>query len=169
MKREKGTDRKVRSDKKVDVKPTMSIKLKNDLYTLAFLCEEPVKDAAERLCEKGATSSLIIEEIHQWFRRDYFLPPAIHKGYLDRPRLKLIMKEQTGRVTIRFPQSTYDTLSELAYALDLPPTTTATILIKCTLNNQEFMEQYLKSHLNHLEGKQIYKVKTFLRDLWGYK
>jgi len=169
MKREQGNGRKVRSDKKVDVKPTMSVTLKNQLYTFCHLSEEPVKDVAERLCQKGAASPLIIEEIQKWFRRDYFLPPTIHRGYLERPRLRLILKGETSKVTIKFPQPTYDVLCTLAYALDLPPTTTATVLIKRTLFNQAFMHQYVQSDLKHLDGAAKNKINRFLHQIWGYK
>lgn len=161
MKREKGSVRKVRSDKKVDVQPTMSVQLKNQLYTLAHLSCEPVKDAAQRLCEKGLEESLIIEEIRQFFRRDYKFKNNITVGYADRPRLKLVLNGDTGKVSIKFPQPVFDRLCDLAFALDLPPTTAATILIKKTLNNKEFMEYYVRS-LQGLTDAEKRKIHAFL-------
>lgn len=169
MERGKGIERKVRSDKKVDVKPTMSSKLKNEIYSFAHYCEEPVKDVGERLCVEGAVSRIIIEEIHHWFRRDYFLPPAIHKGYLDRPRLKLLFKGETGKVTIKFKQDDFEKICNLSYALDLPPTTTCAILLKRTIHNQDFMVSYVHSHFNHLSKDDQDRVKRYLRKIWGYQ
>lgn len=156
-------ERKVRSDKKVDVKPTMSLALKSQLYEFAYLCNEPVKDAAQRLCEKGATSEFIIDNIRHWFRRDYHRPFTITKGYLERPRLKITFQGETGKVTIKFPQESYDLLSKLAFALDLTPTSTATLLIKITLNNHSFMEEYVHLYLRHLEPRRIQEIKRFLK------
>ncbi|EPD52732.1 hypothetical protein HMPREF1210_01112 [Paenisporosarcina sp. HGH0030] len=169
MERGKGTVRKVRSDKKVDVKPTMSVELKNQLYTFSYLCELPVKDVAERLCEMATTSEYIIEDIRQWFRREYRFKNHITSGYLERPRLKLIFKGETGKVTIKFKQEAFDALSLLAFSLDLPPTTTATVLIKRTLFHREFMEQFIHSELRHLNDQQRNKVKLYLRQIWGFR
>lgn len=163
-----GVKRKVRSDKKVDVKPTMSIKLKRQLYKFSELCEMPIKDVGEQLCEKASVSPLILEDIHQWFRRDYFCPPAIHKGYLERPRLKLLFGDETGKVSIKFPQATFDQLCKLAFSLDLSPTTTATILIKRSLHNREFMFDYVRT-LKHLSNEEKNDVHAFLRKIWGFK
>lgn len=164
---ERGETRKVRSDKKVDVKPTMSIKLKRQLYKLSELCDEPVKDVAERLCEKGSVSLEIVDDICSWFRRDYFVGPAIYKGYLERPRLKLILGEDTEKVTIKFPQYTYDQICTLAFSLDLSPTTTTAVLIKRTINNRQFMFDFVKA-MTHLSNAEKNVIHVFLRKVWGY-
>lgn len=163
MRREGETERKVRSDKKVDVKPTMSLELKELLYHFAYLSNEPVKDVAERLCSLGAMSEEVIMSIRHWFRRDYHRPNTITVGYLERPRLKIIMKGETGKVTIKFPQNDYDILCKLAHALDLTPTSTATLLIKMTLTNREFMEMYVQRYLRNLDNKKILEVNRLLK------
>ncbi|MEK3993741.1 hypothetical protein MKY29_03215 [Psychrobacillus sp. FSL K6-2365] len=163
MRREGETERKVRSDKKVDVKPTMSLELKELLYHFAYLSNEPVKDVAGRLCSLGAMSEEVIMSIRHWFRRDYHRPNTITVGYLERPRLKIIMKGETGKVTIKFPQNDYDILCKLAHALDLTPTSTATLLIKMTLTNREFMEMYVQRYLRNLNNKKILEVNRLLK------
>lgn len=150
MKRMEGErTRKVRSDKKVDVKPTMSITLKKQLYDFADLCQEHVKDVAEQLCVKGATSEFIIENIRQWFRRDYHREHTITRGFIERPRLKITYQGETDKVTIKFVQKDYDLLSDLARALDINPTATSSVLIKMTLSNRNFMNEYIQLHLRH--------------------
>ena len=163
MRRGEGSNRKVRSDKKVDVKPTMSLELKEKLYGFAYLSNEPVKDAAERLCTKGAMSEEVITDIRQWFRRDYHRPYNITKGYSYRPKLQLVMNGEKSKVTIKFPQENYDLLCKVAYALDLPPTSTATVLIKITLANYEFMHEYIRFYLKHLDQERITEIKRFLK------
>jgi len=167
MERGKEITRKVRSGKKIDVKPTMSIALKNQLYMFAHLCELPVKDIAEQLCEIATTSEYIIEDICQWFRREYRFKNHITSGFLERPRLKLIFKGETGKVSVKFRQDAYDALSLLAFSLDLPPTTTATVLLKRTLYHRDFMEQFIRSELKHLNEQQKNEVKLFLWQVWG--
>ena len=165
---DRGGERKTRSDKKKDVKPTLTVKSKRQLYKFCELCELPVKVVAEQLCEKACTSSLILDDINGWFRRDYFCAPAIHKGYPERPRLKLIFHEETEKVNMRLRQTTYDQLCDLAYALDLPPTTTAAVLIKMTMKNREFMFEYVRT-MNHLSNEQKNTVHALLRKIWGFK
>lgn len=147
-------ERKVRSDKKVDVKPTMSLALKKQLYEFANICNEPVKDIAERLCVDGLTSIVIIDTICKWLRRNYYYKDTIAIGHSERPRLKLKARGETGKVTIRFNIKDYDKLSELAHALDITPSATATVLIRLTLKNAEFMDKFVD---NLYRGSDIQK------------
>ncbi|MEK4255397.1 hypothetical protein [Ureibacillus sp. FSL K6-2830] len=164
IKKEEG--RKTRSDKKIDVKPTISKNLKNQLYTFAFLCNEPVKDVAERLCIRGATSKVIIEEICQWFRRDYLYKNTLVIGDPNRKKLKIHIQGESAKVTIRFKQNDYDLLCKLAHALDLTPTTTAAVLIRMTLYNVEFMQKYAYDNLSQLSDERKKKIEVLLKKMW---
>jgi len=164
-----GGNRKTRSDKKVDVKPTLSVNLKNQLNSFAFLCNEPIKDVAEKLCVDGATSKVIIDDICKWFRRNYLYNNTITIGDAERPKLKINIRGETAKATIRFKKKDYDLLCELAHALDVTPTTTSGILIKTTLTNVEFMQQYAHDHLMHLSNERKKKIDVFLNKLWGNK
>ena len=150
-------ERKERSDKKVDVKPTMSLELKSKLYQLAELCNEPVKDVGERLCVEGLKSKIIIEILCKWLRRNYYYNNTIALGHIERPRLKLKALGETGKVTIRFTKNDYDKLRDLAYALDITPSATATVLIRLTMNSVEFMENFVDGLY---EGSDLEKGKT---------
>lgn len=135
--------------------------LKTRLYRFAEFCDEPVKDVAERLCVDGAVSSIVIDEIKIWFRRDYRRKNTITMGHLERPRLKVSTSINRGKVTIKFKQRDFDQLSTLAYSLDLTPTTTAAILIRMALDSKLFMQWYIGTYLKHLgteEIRQIYKL-----------
>lgn len=158
-----GNRRLTRSDKKVDVKPTISEMLKTRLYRFAEFCDEPVKDVAERLCVDGAVCPIVIDEIKIWFRRDYRWKNTITMGHLERPRLKVSTSIDRGKVTIKFKQSDFDQLSTLAYSLDLTPTTTAAILIRMTLDSKPFMQWYLGTYLNHLDAEEIRQIYKILK------
>ncbi|RUL56443.1 hypothetical protein [Lysinibacillus antri] len=160
-------ERKIRSDKKVDVKPTLSIELKNSLYTFSYLCNEPVKDVAEKLCLDGAVSKVVIDDICKWFRRSYQYNNVIAVGDADRPKLKINYSSQTSKVTIRFKREDYDLICNLAHALDLTPTSTAALLIRVSLRNIEFMQQYCTKHLMDLSNERKKKIDVFLNELWG--
>lgn len=165
MKRE--GERKTRSDKKVDVKPTMTLELKNNLYTFSRLCNEPVKDVAEKLVMDAATSKVVIDDICRWFRRDYRYGNTVVVGNANRPKLKMIYNDVTSKVTIRFKREDYDLICNLAHALDLTPTSTAGLLIRVSLKNIDFMQQYCTKHLMELSGERKKKVDVFLNQLWG--
>lgn len=167
MKRE--GERKTRSDKKIDVKPTVSVEFKRFVYRFAELCEEPVKDVAERLIVEGAVSKTVIDDICQWFRRDYYYKNTIALGHTDIPKLTITYAGETDKISIKFKQEDYDTLSDLAHALDVTPTTAAGILIKVTLRNVDFMNVYMETFLDHLSGEQFRKVEEFLKTFWGYQ
>ncbi|MEK4170946.1 MULTISPECIES: hypothetical protein [Lysinibacillus] len=158
-----GNRRITRSDKKVDVKPTISESLKTTLYRFAEICDEPVKDVAERLCNTGAVSEIIVEEIRKWFRRDYRWKNTITLGYPERPKLKITVHADKGKVTIKFKQRDYDQLSVLAFALDITPTTTAAVLIRVTLSNRKFMQWYLSTYLLHLDQVKIRQIYRLLK------
>lgn len=160
-------ERKTRSDKKIDVKPTLSVDFKNQLYTFAYLCNEPVKDVAEKLVIDGATSKVVIDDICKWFRRNYNYSNTVAIGDADRPKLKFNYTGKTEKVTIRFKKEDYDLLSDIAYALDLTPTSTAALLIRVSLINIEFMQQYCTKHLMNLSNEKKKKIDVFLNQLWG--
>lgn len=168
MKRGEGSTRKVRSDKKRDVQPVVSFKLKQQLFRFSFLCKEPVKDAGERLCSTGAISTLIMDDINCYFRRNLRIENHHYMGYLDRPRLQIV-QSNVEKVTIKFPQESFERLYNLSFALDLPLNQTAAILIKRTLNNRQFMYEYIQYHLNHLTDKEKAQLESFLKGVWGFK
>jgi len=159
-------DRQLRPDKKVDVKATMSLSLKNQLYEFAELCNVPVKDISERLCINGATSSHIVDQLSKWMRRDYVYLTSLVLGDTERPKLKLTSKEETGRVSIRFKQKDYDQLCELAHALDLTPSSAVTVLIRVCTKNNAFMPGFIES-LESVSKKEKYEIKRFLAATWG--
>ena len=158
--------RQTRSDKKVDVKATMSAILKNQLYEFAELCNEPVKDIAERLCLRGLVSPCIITVICKWLRYNYRYSRTLALGDIERPRLQLTPAGDTSRVSLRFNANDYDQLCSLARALDITPSSTATTLIRVTTSNSEFMYDFVEG-LSKVNDMQRKEVKQFLSKVWG--
>lgn len=122
------------------VLPTFITHPNAPLYKFADICDEPVKDAAERLCNTGAVSEFVVEEIRKWFRRDYRWKDTNTMGYPERPKLRITVQPNKGKVTIKFKQRDFEQLSVLAFALDITPTTTAAVLIRVTLGNKKVMQ-----------------------------
>ncbi len=122
------------------VLPTFITHPNAPLYKFADICDEPVNDAADRLCNTGAVSEFVVEEIRKWFRRDYRWKDTITMGYPERPKLRITVQPNKGKVTIKFKQRDFEQLSVLAFALDITPTTTAAVLIRVTLGNKKVMQ-----------------------------
>ncbi|MBM7607596.1 hypothetical protein JOD29_000840 [Lysinibacillus composti] len=158
-------ERKVRSDKKIDVKPTVSIILKNQLFTLSQLFDEPVKDVAEHICKEAANSKFIIEDICKWFRRNYFYRNTVALGDPNRPKLKIKSRGETSKVTIRFKRNDYDVLCNLAHALDITPTSTAGVLIRMSIRNPKFMSEFVQMYFSHLGEDRKRKIDLFLKGI----
>ncbi|AIE58946.1 hypothetical protein [Bacillus methanolicus] len=86
MKKEK--ERRTRSDKKRDVKPTITIQLKECIYRISYITNTPVKDVAETICEAGLVSRKVMDYLSQHFRRPVRLKNTLYMGDLDRPSLR---------------------------------------------------------------------------------
>lgn len=155
-------DRQTRSDKKVDVKATMSVQSKYHLYDFAATCDEPIKDVAERLIVLAVVSRDVIQDICKWFRRDYFYNNSIAYGDANRPKLSVKSNGKTEIVSIKFKRKNYDALCAVAYALDITPSAAASVLIVLSMQNHSFMAEYVNVHLSHLDPSRIIAVKKFL-------
>ena len=158
-------ERQQRADKKVDLKATMSIALKTQLYDFAEMCEEPVKTIAERLCIEGITNRYIAEEYAKWVRRDFRYNNTIVFGHPERPKLQLTPNGETGKVSMRFNKSDYDRLCDLAYALDITPSSTATVLIRLATKDEHFMQSFIYDL--DVDESQLVKIKNFLKRTWA--
>ena len=166
-------ERKQRVDKKVEIKPTLSLDFKKQLYAFAELCGEPVKEIAERLCVKGMFADEIITDIRGWFRRDYKYSTAIGRNFNkiafgdeERPKLKITLQGDTSKITMRLYKEEADQLSQLAFALDLTVSSTVSVLLRMTTKNDEFMNKFVDG-MRELDNKQIKEVKRFVNRYWG--
>ncbi|MCJ7992628.1 hypothetical protein MUB15_31250, partial [Priestia sp. OVS21] len=63
--------RKVRCDKKRDVKPTIPIHLKECIYRLSYITNTPVKDVTESICISGLKSPKVMDYLSHYFRRGF--------------------------------------------------------------------------------------------------
>ncbi|WP_251523172.1 hypothetical protein [Robertmurraya korlensis] len=142
-------DRKTRSDKKRDVKPTISTELKNCIYRLSYITDTPVKDVVEVICEKGIQSRKVIEYLSQYFRREYKYLNTLYMGDLGRESLQ--RKYQSGkneRITTRFNQATFEEIKSLSNALDVTPTKATALLLDASVRNTNILNAFVKSYLH---------------------
>ncbi|WP_391123517.1 hypothetical protein [Psychrobacillus sp. L3] len=172
MKKEVG--RKVRSDKKRKVSPTIDIHLRESIYRLAYVSNTPVKDIGEAICRSGLLSKQVIEYLSMNFRRPIRLMNTFYMGDLSRSSVqKRSSPDSTDRITIRFEQQTYNNLAALAYALDVTPSRACALLLGAGIHTTDFLndffKDYLHIHLTDKRMKELEKVMKFLEANNPYK
>ena len=117
-----GRQRKVRSDKKRDIKPTISLELKDSIYRLAFITRTPVKDVCELLVKNALfENEEIIKDLSRNFRRDIRINNTLYVGHLKNERIAKIEDGETERISFRLTNDDY----EIIYAYKQNSVTTA--------------------------------------------
>jgi len=159
--------RKVRSDKKRKVSPTIDIHLRESIYRLAYVSNTPVKDIGEAICHSGLLSKQVIEHLSKNFRRPVRLLNTLYLGDLSRPSVqKRRYAESTDRITIRFNQHTYNNLAALAYALDVTPSRACALLLDASIHTSDFLNDFFKDYLHiHLADKRMKELEKVMKFL----
>lgn len=157
--------RKVRSDKKRDVKPTVPLMLKECVDRLSYITNRPIKDISEEICIHGLYSRKVTELLSEKFRRNYNFKNTVFVGDLNRESVqKEKIKGIKERITIRFQQDIYEKINSLSYALDVTPTKATALLLDATIRNSEFINQFLEKHIvEELDVNRQRELKAILK------
>ncbi|MCM3169477.1 hypothetical protein [Peribacillus frigoritolerans] len=158
-------NRKTRSDKKRDIKPTISTNLKDCIYRLSYITNTPVKVVVEVLCEKGLKSRKVIDYLSNYFRRDFKFLNTVYMGDLERESLQ--RKYQSGkneRISTRFKQETYEEISLLSQALDVTPSKATSLLLDASIRNTNLLNAFVKTYLHdHIDETRMKELKQVLK------
>lgn len=157
--------RKTRSDKKRDIKPTVSTSLKDCIYRLSYITNTPVKDVAEVICEKGLESRKVMDYLSNYFRRDLRFRNTWYIGDLERESLQRKYQSKTNeRITIRFKQSVYENIAALSVALDVTPSKATALLLDASIRNMNVLNAYVKRYLHdHIDQVRMKELKQVLK------
>lgn len=160
----RGEGRKVRSDKKKDVKPILPIELKDAVYRLAYITYTPVKDTAEQLCIAVIHDVKSMNTLSQHFKRDVRFNNTIYMGNVKNPTITKRIDGDKSRLSVRFTQNDYETITAISYALDCSRSCTVANLIKIAMNDIKIVNSFVKNHLHeHLTKSQINELKALLQ------
>lgn len=156
-----------RSDKKRDIKPTVSKELRECIYRLSFITDTPVKDVAEAICINGIGRKKVISHLSQNFRRPVRIDNTLYRGNLDCiPIKKRSVAGQTVRITIRFRSQTYDAIYALSYALDCTVSRACALLLDASVRDgdfiNEFVRRYLEEKIDDVRMKELRKVLKYV-------
>ncbi|ETT85984.1 hypothetical protein MKZ08_18145 [Viridibacillus sp. FSL R5-0477] len=165
---EKKTGKRVRSDRKIDIKPCVEYELYECISRLSHITGSPMKTVGETICKKGLYTKIVIDNLAIHFRRDYRFRNTVFMGNKD--LLSERRKKTPGikpRVSMRFDQRLYDDLAELAYSLDTTISNAAALLLKSSIQNtnivNEYISKYVQTILDPERKKQLELVLAYIQ------
>ncbi|MDW0112151.1 hypothetical protein QT711_03070 [Sporosarcina saromensis] len=159
----------MRSDKKWSVQPTVSIELKDCIYRLSYITDQPVKDVVEAICEHGLERKKVISHLSQNFRRTVRVDNTLYIGDIERiPVKKRIAVGRTERISTRVDGNMHETLKVLAYSLDCSIARACALLLDASVRDVEFIDEfvqnYLQKHVDYNRMKELKKVLKYINE-----
>ncbi|MGN4128057.1 hypothetical protein ACMGD3_24085 [Lysinibacillus sphaericus] len=164
MNREEDRKRKQRSDKKKDVKPYLTLSLISSLNRLTYITDVYLKDLTEEMILYAIKDSNTLSQLSQHFKKDILVNNTIYMGRLDNPQVSKRENESTDRISTRLKADDYEVIRSLAYAMDVSRARVCALLINASMNNINFVNDYVKQHLSKsLTEHQMRELKNLLK------
>lgn len=169
-----GELKKIRSDKKLDVKPFVPIDLYDCIERLSYIIRKPIKDVGELLCIYGIKSDFVLDSLSSYFVRD-FSPGGANTVYVAQSssgtrRIKIAGYKK--RVSIRFKQSTYNQLYTLSYVAGLTVSSTVSLLLIHAFRDLTLLNNIIEP-VGTLDENRInerrYILKKARKGAWQYE
>lgn len=157
--------RKIRSDKKREIKPTIPYELKEAISIISYVTSTPVKDVTERICTEGFQSRKVIENLSPYFRRTVRLKNTLFIGDLNSyPAHRYQTAGKTERISVRFLSHDYENITTLAYALDCTPSKATALLLDVSIRNSDFVNSYFKEFVKtKLDDFRMQELQRLIR------
>lgn len=161
--------RKVRSDKKENIKPTILLEVKTAITRLAYITDTPVKDIGEYLCKEALKSNEIIGTISKHFKRDIIIDNTLYRGVCK--NTSIIRRTEAGeceRITIRVTTDVNNLIEDLAYSLGCFKARACAVLIEHAINDydivDDFVRGFLEEGLDKHKMRELKKLMKFVND-----
>ena len=142
--------RKVRSDKKRDIKPTISAALNECVHNLSYILNQPIKDIGEKIIMAAINSRECIESLSMYFKRDYRHDNTIFRGDLEAEVIQKRNIIQKERLHLRFKACEHERISALAYSMDCSVSLATTMLLIAGIRNRDVFTQMVDSEVIRL-------------------
>lgn len=169
--KKKQPKRKERSDKKREVRPTISIKLKEEVERLSRILNLPIKDLGAILCNEGLNNKEVVELLSLYFVDEVYLlmEGTLFIGSIDHHILTHFEDEETDRISIRFTQNKYTDIELLASHLGVTPSRATAVLIDSALRHVDVIESLIYTHNRRMitdddTTKELKKFMKFVND-----
>lgn len=162
-----GKGRKVRTDKKREIQPWISIELRNCIHRLSCITGEPIKDVGESICVSGIGRKKVISYLSQNFKHDIRVDNTLYLG--DSNRLSVNKRCAAGQnmpISIRFRSETFNSIRAISSSLECTPARACALLLDASVRDvdfiNEFVEEYLKEHLDDERMQELKKVLKYV-------
>ncbi|PEF33205.1 hypothetical protein [Bacillus wiedmannii] len=156
--------RKIRSDKKEDIKPTICSELREVICGISYITNTPIKNVGEFICEYALKSKEVVDILAKHFRRGIQIDSTCYIGDLRRKSLqRQKLNGPTERITIRFRQETYEKITALEHALDVTKSKATALLLEVCVQHTNVVNEYIKTYLqNHLDKNRMKELKKII-------
>lgn len=160
-----GSGRKVRADKKRDVKPTVSLELRDCIYRISFITDVPIKDVIEAICINGIGRRIVVGHLSLNFRRNIRISNTLYRGDPERmPVKKRQSSGRTDRIHTRVLPEMYDALASLAYALDCSVSRACALLLDASVRDSEFINEFVRRYLEkNIDDERMRELRKVLK------
>lgn len=153
--------RKVRIDRKRDIRPTIPISLYDTISRISYVTKTPIKDVGVSLCKKALYTTETIEKLSPFIKRDYWANNHIlYTGdiYNDTFRFKKGLNKR--RITMRFMQKDHEKLARLSYSLDMTISSATGTLLYYAIKNTNIVNAYISNKVRRsLDSQQMKQLK----------
>lgn len=157
-------ERKQRSDKKRDVKPTVETPLRECVYRIAFITNTPVKDVAEAIVIHSLTNRKVLEYVTHYFSRDMRIDDTLYRANPYAPAIIKRSDEKTHRITIRFKAEAYSVLRNMSYAMDCSVARACALLLEAGVKDGDFIDGFVRSYMERtIDAEQMQELRKLMR------
>jgi hypothetical protein len=160
-------ERKERTDKKVDVKPTITSELYDCITDLSYAFDMPIKDVVEFVCVEGINNRRVIEFMSATFRKDYWHNSTMYRGNSDLSHRRYIIRKVNSvrRISTRFTKESYDQIKTLAHSLDFTPSSATGFLLDCSVRNTTIIDSLARNHTSTFNDSREKALKSSMKYL----
>ncbi|MEN0645566.1 hypothetical protein MKY91_20585 [Alkalicoccobacillus gibsonii] len=164
----KTKQRQIRSDKKIDVRPTIPAQFKQIIGRLSYIVTVPEKDIIEFIINSAIRSETVLDGLSKYFVYDYMYGTTLHLGSYDNPSIKeelnrLYERTEKVRATTRLKQTDYDNLFQLANSLNCTRSCAAWVLIERGIKDHAIIQSLLRSFLeNELDPQRMKQLEEMI-------
>lgn len=159
-------ERKVRVDKKTDIKPFVSNELRSCIYRLAFITDTPAKDVIEEILKSGVQRDKVISYLSQYFLKDIRIKNVVYFGEKERVPVKTrgFSTVTNPRIFTRVSSELHDVLSVFSYAMECSLSLTCTLLIEATVKDTDFVDDFAKKFISDkVDADRMEELKKVLK------
>ncbi len=157
--------RKVRSDKKRSINPTVTLELRDCIYRLSFITDNPIKNVIESILIEGGSRKKPMDHLSQYFIRDVRFGNSLYMG--DNQRATIARQSVNGksvRISTRVTQSLYNDLEAIAYAMGCSISRATALLIDATVRDVDFVNDFARQYIEaNVDEERMRELKHVLK------